>query len=528
MVSIGAFMMTLDVTVVNISLPVISTNLRLDYATLIWTPISYLVPLTVLPLTIGRLSDIHGRKPVYVSGLAIFTLFSFLCSASSSGLQLVLFRGLQGVGAAMVVSVAAAIVTDTFPSSDRGKALGTTTMSTYIGLTAGPSIGGFLTYAFGWRSIFLVNVPLGITLVVLASSKLRNSLTVSSDHSVSGRSPGFDIAGVVLFSLSVVLTLLGLTFAEVYGWSDPLILALIVGAVICACLFILAESRKTRMARTPSAASRSATGTIDPAIQRKGALSSGNAGQRAPTEPMLDLSLFAGNRLFAAANLSALLNYASYYGVSLLSSFYLQKVVGYTPLHAGLILLVMPATMAVLSPVSGRLSDRLGSRILSSLGMSVMCAALLLLSSLPLVSVASSSQGAVASATGEIVLYLFIMGFGMGMFSAPNTSAVMGSVPKSRLGVASGTVSTMRFLGQVFSLAMIGTIIASVATNSILSEFFMGISTGTSPGISSGLFLVGMRDAFTACALVAGVGIVTSLVRGSSKGSPVSSAGDLQ
>jgi len=458
--SIGAFMTPFDSTIVSVSLPSIASSLSISYAMVIWVPTAYLVTLAVLLLSLGRLSDIKGRKPLFVSGFAVFIAASLLCSISYSGLQLIVFRAVQGAGAAFIGATSTAIVTDVFPSRERGKALGINAMSIYVGLSMGPSLGGFLTHTLGWRSIFYINIPIGILVITLALMKLREPIT-----QIQGRR--FDLLGASTFSLGLIALLVALTLGESYGWRSLLIIGLlIVGGVLLA-IFTLVERKK-----------------VD--------------------EAMLDISLFSRNRLFAAANVSAFLNYTSYFGVSFFVSFYLQRVLDYSPLQAGMILLTMPVTMTFLSPISGWLSDRIGSRILSSLGMALICIGLLLMSTLGLI-----------SSSTDVVIRLFIIGFGMGLFSSPNTSAVMGSVEKSRLGVASGTLATMRFVGQSMSLAIMGAIVATVASSEVLSALFIGYQSKVVVAVET--FLEGMRRAFIASAFIAALGFFTSLVRGKGK-----------
>ena len=518
MTCVALFMAPLDATIVNVSLPAMAASLRLNYATLIWVPTAYLVSFTVLPLTMGRLSDMRGRKPVFIFGVTVFALSSLLCSTSVSGVELVAFRALQGAGAGSIAAVSAAIVSDVFPRNERGKALGINAMTIYIGLTAGPSVGGFLTYTVGWRSIFYVNVPIGLSIAVLAALKMKESSSKSSGQQARQRSQRFDLAGVLTFSLALVSLLVALTLAGVFGWTSPGIVTMFLVAVVSFSVFLLVETRRSANSRRASKEQGSGMGDGG----RDGGGSLGSGGGRGQVEPMLDVSLFTHNRLFAAGNFSALLNYLSYYCVSFLSAFYLQRVIGFNSLQAGLVLLAMPATMAVLSPVSGWLSDRIGSRTLASLGMVLITAGLLLMSTLGPVSVSSSPHSAVTATTEEITLYLFVIGLGMGMFSAPNTSAVIGSVDPSRTGVASGTLSTMRYMGQSLSLAMMGAILASVASNAVVSAFFVGTSTGAITGATVNLFLAGMKEALLVGAVIAAVGVFTSLVRGAKKPDGVS------
>ena len=460
MTSIGAFMAPLDGSIVSVSLPSITMDLNMSYAMAIWVPTAYLAALTVLLLSIGRLSDMRGRKWFFISGFVIFTLASFLCSISSNGLQLIAFRIIQGAGAAFIGATSTAIVTDVFPNKDRGKALGINTMSVYVGLAVGPSLGGFLTSVVGWRSIFYVNVPIGLFVVALSLLKLRESSVPKQKR--------FDLTGAFSFSLGIVPMLLALTLGGIYGWSSFLTVGLLVTAGAFLILFVFTERKKG-------------------------------------DEAMLQTSLFSSNRLFSAANISALLNYTSFFGVSFFISFYLQRVLNESALQAGIILFVMPVAMAVLSPVSGWLSDKFGSRILSSFGMSLICAGLLWASTLTL-----------TSSSTDVAIRLFIIGFGMGLFSSPNTSAVMGSVEKSRLGIASGTLSTMRFLGQSLSLAMMSAVFAAFISTSVLSALFIGINPSTL-GVADVVFVEGMRNAFIISAVISAVGVATSLVRGKGK-----------
>jgi MFS family permease len=277
----------------------------------------------------------------------------------------------------------------------------------------------------------------------------------------------FDLLGAVAFSSCLVALLLALTLSGNYGWGPPII-GLLSGGGVLLIVFVLVERKKG-------------------------------------VEAMLDISLFSHNRLFAASNFSALLNYTSYFGVSLFTSFYLQRILNHSPLEAGIILLTMPVIMSTLSPFSGWLSDRIGSRILSSLGMALICVGLLTMTTLD-----------INSSSLDVSVRLFIIGFGMGLFSSPNTSAVMGSVEKSRLGVASGTLSTMRFLGQSMSLAVMGAIVATVVPSQVLSALFIGLYPPGS-GVVAEAFVEGVRRAFIASAFIAALGVVTSMVRGKVK-----------
>lgn len=455
--SIGSLIGPLDSTIVSVTLPTISHELGMDYMTSVWVPTAYLVTTAALLLTMGRLSDIRGRKPIYIAGFGLFALGSLLCSLSQGGEQMIAFRALQGIGAAALMATAPALITDSFPPKERGKALGINAMSVYIGLSLGPPLGAFLTGELGWRSIFWVNIPIAATVMVLAYWKIAEPPQAQSDTR-------FDLAGASSFALGLVAFLLALTFGESWGWGSAFTLGLILIAAALFTFFVVTERRLGRRAT-------------------------------------FQLDLVTRNRLFASSNLSALLNYTSYFGVSFIISFYLQRVLDLDLYTTGLVLLSMPVVMSVLSPISGWLSDRVGSRALASGGMFIIAAGLLLMSTL------TENSSAM-----EVVAWFMLMGVGMGLFASPNTSAIMGCVERDRLGVASGTLSTMRTVGQSMSLAIMGALIATASSTELVSALFIGAPLP--PGTANADFVAGMGLAFRVSALIAVAGGITSLARG--------------
>ncbi len=469
--SIGAMMAPLDGTIVSVSLPDITSSLKMDYVSVIWVPAAYLVTLAVALLIIGRLSDMKGRKWIFISGFAVFVLGSFLCSVAQSGSELIAFRVLQALGGACFAATSTAIVTDTFPSKERGKALGINIMSVYIGTALGPTLGGVLTYTLGWRSIFWVNLPIGLAVITLSLWKLEESVQRKEKQP-------FDIPGTVFYALGFISLLIAMTLGESVGWTALPILGLFALSIVSFIVFILLEIRKGSGA-------------------------------------MFDLSLFTHNRLFAAANIAALLNYTAFFATTFIASFYLQRVLSLSPLETGLILLAMPITMATLAPISGWLSDRIGSRVLSTGGMIVIAAGLLLMSTL-----------AMTSSPLPVAVYLLIIGAGMGLFSSPNTSAVMGTVERRQLGVASGMVSTMRSTGMSLSLALTGAVIAAVASSNVISSLFAGLDP-SQIAVQSAAFVQGMDLAFVVCAIIALVGAVFSAARGSASSKPKENPGEI-
>jgi EmrB/QacA subfamily drug resistance transporter len=450
-------MAPLDGSIVTIAIPSIASSMMIGLETVVWISLAYLLVLTVLLINAGRLADIRGRKRTYILGFIIFTAGSILCGASATGLQLVIFRAVQGVGAAFIASNSPAIVTESFQSWERGKALGINATAVYAGLMTGPVIGGILVQNFGWRSIFYVNVPIGILVVSLASLKLKEKQTTS----VGER---FDFVGAVTLSVALASFLVALTLSGAFGWSSIPILSLLLLTVSAFVLFIYTESRLT-------------------------------------THPTFDLSLFTKNRLFATANTAALLNYIAVSGVTFMISIYLQDILGLPPQSAGLFLIAMAVAMALLSPFSGWLSDRFGSRLLSSGGMLIVTVGLLLLSQLN-----------TTSSVNDIVLRLTLLGVGFGLFSSPNTRAVMSSVDRSKLGVASGTISTMRSTGQAIGLAMAGAVIATALPPQAVLQLFTGLSAQSA--IARDEFIMGMSTVFQIASAISAVGTLASLVRG--------------
>ncbi|WP_400203605.1 MFS transporter [Candidatus Methanomassiliicoccus intestinalis] len=453
--SVGSLMGPLDSTIVSVSMPSISDALQMDYAQTLWVPTAYLVTIASILLIIGRVSDIFGKKKIYISGFAIFAVGSLLCSLAQSGEQLISFRVIQGIGASFIMTSGTALVSAAFPPGEQGRALGLNVMAVYLGLAIGPPLGGILTQSFGWHSIFLVNVPIAIITIALAVWKLNECEIL--DKKVS-----FDISGAIAFAVGLITILLGLTLGNTDGWLSANVLILVIISIISFVMFIQIEQKK------------------------------GENG-------LFDLRLFTKNRLFAAANFSAFLNYTAYYGSTFVISFYLQRVLGIDIGTTGLILLAMPLVMCIISPISGSLSDKVGSRTLATLGMIIMAVGLFLISTLGM-----------NTSIAIVVVYLVILGIGMGMFSSPNTSAVMKSVRKDKTGVASGMLSTMRTVGQSLSLVLMGSVMAIVTSSALVSSVFMGGSSS----VDNAEFITGMSAALKVSALIALIGAASSTLRG--------------
>jgi EmrB/QacA subfamily drug resistance transporter len=437
----AVFLTPFAATSINIALPSIGRDLAMNAILLSWVPTAYLLSAAMFLLPCGRIADIYGRKKVFFYGIAVFTLGALLSGLAQSPRGLILFRIIQGFGSSMIFGTAVAIVTSIFGEGERGKALGISVASVYLGQALGPFIGGFLTETLGWRSIFLATVPLGIILLVLI-------FTVLKQEWAGARGERFDWVGSVIYSLTLVAIMSG--FALLPRITGGLIIAL-GGCGLLA--FILWELREK--------------------------------------SPLLNINLFLQNRVFAFSNLAALVNFSATFAVSFLLSLFLQYIKGYTPVHAGSILIFQPATQAIFSPFAGRLSDRLEPRTLSSIGMAFTAAGLLLLVFL------KEETG-----LSYIILCLLLLGLGIALFSPPNTNAIMSSVEKRFYGVASGTTATMRVIGQMLSMG-IATLIFALYIGPVQ------ITASSHP-----LFLKSLEAAFVVFAVLSFGGIFASLARG--------------
>jgi EmrB/QacA subfamily drug resistance transporter len=464
--SVGSFIVPFDGSVVSVALPSMGAELHLSFSASIWVQAAYLLTTAVLLIPVGRLADQHGRVRFYLLGCAIFTLGSLLAALSMNGVWLIGSRILQGVGSSLLFATAAALVTAVFPPSERGRALGVTAMAVYIGLAVGPPLGGLLVDAFGWRSIFLVNLPIGVIVF------LWGLLLLPRSERVQG-APRVDWAGAALLGVFLISLLVPLTFAPEWGWGEPRTIGSLVLAAAALAGFLVLERR----------------------VQ----------------DPVLDLDLLLHNRLFASANLAALLNYMAMHAVIVLTAIYLEVVQGMSASATGLLILSQPLLMAVLSPFSGGLSDRIGSRVLTTGGMVAIAAGMVLLGVVP-----------AEAPIWQVAAYLGLIGLGMAAFSAPNVSAIMGSVRKDQLSVASAFMGTMRTSGQALSVAVLGGIAASQmgAVGSRLI-FTHGQGAGAVATTVASGYEQGYHYAMLTGAALALVGAAVSTTRGGRSGEAV-------
>jgi len=389
----AAFLSPFGISSVNIALPSIGREFLMDAILLSWVTTSYLLTSAMFLVPFGKIADIYGRKRIFTYGVLLFT-FSCLGSAiSTSGTMLIGFRILQGIGAAATYCVGTAILTSVFPAGEMGKVLGINLAAVYVGYSVGPFLGGFLTHHLGWRTIFLVNVLLGFIIILSIFWKLRGEW-----H--EAREERFDLTGSVIYSIALLLIM--------YGFSQMSTIRgtwFILPGVLAIFAFVKWETKVE--------------------------------------SPVLEISLFRNNRVFAFSNLAALINYSATFAVTFLLSLYLQYIKTFTPETAGLILLPQPMTQAFFSPFAGKLSDRIEPGIVASVGMALTAVGLF-----PFIFLNERTTIAF------IVAALILVGFGFALFSSPNTIAVMSSVENRFYGVASGTIGTMRMMGMTLSMGI--------------------------------------------------------------------------
>lgn len=471
--SLGMFMGTLVTTVVAVALPVLGPALRLSYSEALWVQAAYVLAMSVFLIPVGRLADRYGLLRFYLVGVAVFGVLSIACSLAFAGSFLIVARCLQGAGAAFMAATSSALVTAVFPPEERGRSLGLNAMAGYLGLMAGPPIGGLIVGHTSWRWIFLVNVPLVIITLVngwflLGAERGDRAAAVGSQATQAepgGRAPArpsLDWAGTVLLAAMLSALLVPLIFVPFWGWVSPLTLGLLAGAVVLFIAFVVMEGRVR--------------------------------------DPLLDLDLVRKNRIFAAGTSAAFLNYAAVYGVTTLTAVFLEIGQGYSPQRTGLFMLTQPVFMAGLSPVFGRLSDRVGSRLPATGGMLLVAAGTAQLGVLPSTAPA-----------WRIILALAFVGIGMAAFSAPNTSSVMGAVGRSQLSLASGFLGMMRTTGQGVSIGLLGAIAASGLGPIGGRVLFLGEEASAA---AASAYSEGFRTAMVVAAGLAVAGAVVSLVRG--------------
>jgi EmrB/QacA subfamily drug resistance transporter len=436
----AAFLTPFMGSAINLALPSIGKEFHVTAINLNWIVSSFLLAAAMFLLPFGRLADIAGRKKIFSLGILCFTISTLLIAFSGSFAMLIILRTAQGISSAMIFGTSLAIITSVFPPGERGRAMGINITAVYMGLAGGPFLGGILTRFFGWRSIFLFLVPFGIASLVLISRRMKGEWA-------EARHEKFDLRGSVIYGLSLLLLM--------YGFSqlpDNAGIVLIASGIFVFVLFLFVEKRIAN--------------------------------------PVLNISVFTGNRVFTLSGLAALIHYSSTSAIGFFVSLYLQYVRGLDPGSAGLVLIAMPITMALFSPLAGRLSDKYHPGKIASSGMAVTAIGIILMCFI-------TSETSVP----KIVTLLILMGVGFAFFSSPNTNAIMSSVERKNLGLASGIVGTMRMTGQMMSMGI----------SMLLFALFLGqevINTANYPA-----FLKAMKTSLVISAFLCILGVFASLAR---------------
>jgi len=392
--ALSSFLTPFTSSSVNIALPSIDRELSLSALSLGWIATSYLLAAAMFLVPFGRIADIYGRKKIFLAGIIIDSAASVMCALLSSEAGLIFFRGMQGLGGAMIFGTGIAILTSVYPQQERGRALGINVAAVYTGLSVGPLLGGLLTEHLGWRSIFFLNALLGLLITILVFWKMTGEWR-------EAKGERFDPAGALIYSLSLVALMYGFSILPTLSAG-----ALILGGLVGLYGFVVWEKRALN--------------------------------------PLLDITLFSKNRTFKFSNLSAFIHYGATFAIIFLLSLYLQHIHGLTAEHAGMIMIIQPVMQVIFSPLAGSLSDRMEPRLLASAGMGATTLGLVLLSFLEK-----------ETSLGYVVFCQAVMGIGFGFFSSPNTNAAMSSVEKRFYGAASGMLGTMRLTGQMFSMGII-------------------------------------------------------------------------
>lgn len=392
--TIAAVITSLMMSAVHIALPTMGREFAMEAVLLGWVITAMTLPQAAVVLASGRFADIYGRKKMFLYGMALFTVSSFLCAIANSAVSLIAYRVLQGIAAGMVFSSQIAIITSVFPGEERGRALGTVMGAVFMGLAAGPFFGGALTEHLGWRSIFYISAFFCLVAVGLIFWRLKGEWG-------EARGERFDVIGSVVFGVSIVVLMYGFTVLP-----TTLGIVLVVVGILGMLAFVRWE------ARTDS--------------------------------PILNIGLFRQNTVFVFSNLATLIHFCAVFASVFLLSLYLQYTQGISPQTAGLIMLTQMVLMAIFAPIAGRLSDRVDPRIVASVGMAFIFVGLLLFVFLT-----------EETTLGYVIAGLAILGFGSGVFSSPNANAIMGSVERRFLGVASGTQGTMRSSGQMLGMGIV-------------------------------------------------------------------------
>ncbi len=418
-VLLGATMSALDVSIVNVAMPTLKGTFNVSMAVIEWIAMAYMITLTIFLPLFGRLADMYGRSKLYNAGFVVFSIGSLLCGMSPSAAFMIVSRVIQAVGAGLLQANSVAIITQAFPANERGKAIGIQGAVQAIAMSIGPFVGGVLIASVGWRAIFYVNIPIGILGTTAALFILPPNQKIDKREKI-------DYLGTTFFASGLAFLVLAFNEGVKLGWGSQTIVMYFLSALILLTLFIITELRVEH--------------------------------------PLIDLKLFK-NATFLLGNLTGMMSYYVLFAIMFLMPFYLQKVLGYSVALTGTLLTPIPLAMAVVAPFSGHISDKYGARIMTTLGMLVSalaCFALLFMGE--------------SARLPVLVAVLIVLGVGMGLFTPPNNSAIMGAAPKEKLGVAGGVLNMMRSLGLIFGVDISGVIFTTLEHRYLAEKGYQNVN----------------------------------------------------
>ena len=448
-VVMSTFMATLDSSIVNVALPQMARALNVDTSQIQLVVTSYLIVIVGIILIFGKLGDMLGKTKVFTFGIALFTLGSLLCGVTSAFPVLIGARIVQAVGAAATMANNQGIISQVFPATERGKALGFIGTSVALGSLVGPGLGGIIVGASSWEYIFLINVPVGVVVLFFAIRLLPRS-----NRKVTGR---LDMLGAALFMLSIVPMFVALGQLQSLGFSNPLILTAFIVSMLSFIAFILVEQKREN--------------------------------------PLIPLDIFK-NKLFSLSVFCAFIAFVGLFCYSIIQPFYLQDVMAYSPEQAGLIMMIFPLILTVLAPLSGHASDKIGSEMLTFIGLLIISLGLFLMSTL-------TEQSSLMT----MVVFITVLSIGMGLFQSPNNSLIMSTVGRHQLGIAGSINALVRNMGMVCGIALATTLLygsMSAELGYLVTDYVVGQNVA---------FINGMRIVYIAAAVICLIGAVLTLLR---------------
>ena len=468
-VLVGATMSALDVSIVNVAMPTLQHSFNVSLALIEWVAMAYMLTLTIFLPLFGRLADMYGRTKLYTTGFVVFTIGSVLCGMSPTASFLIFSRVLQAVGAGLLQANSVAIITAAFPGNERGKAIGIQGAVQAVAMSIGPFVGGLLIKAVSWRAIFYVNLPIGIIGVLMA-------LLILPKSESSGKKEKIDFFGILTFSPGLACMVLALNKGEKLGWTSNTILAYFALAAVLLTAFVITELKVEH--------------------------------------PMIDLKLFK-SYTFSAGNITGMLSYYVLFAILFLMPFYMEEVLHYGVALTGSLLTPIPLAMAFVAPVAGSISDKHGSRVMTTSGMLVCALATFFL----------MFMGESAHLTW-LVLDLVVLGIGMGMFTPPNNSAIMGAAPREKLGLAGGILNMTRSLGLIFGVDISGLIFTSLKHSYYVSKGFSLADTKTIPAaVRNDAFMHGFM---VVMGVLVGINIIAAILSVAKKDEGLLSAEEMK